>query len=324
MRTRFDRIHRYIEHDTETLTSLLSEFLSGEQVIESKNLTGGFANTNTLIRLASGKKLVMRFPQSGSARFQLECAFLRNYADKLPVPKLLAANQKVALLDFVEGTLLSEFDQTDHHSWRQAIESVGSALAKVHQVEFRSAGFFDFDFNVAELFENGVGAGISSYIEKNLQNETLMAPRMGPDLFHEAVRLLPFIKQELAQVEGSVLVHSDFNPKNILVKKISQNWQLAAILDWEFAYSGSGLADLGNFFRFAEDYPGGTETAFFTGYGAPVAQWKLRSTLMDMAAMYSFLAKPNLGPKTQETARVVLKKSLEFLNLGLDQGKLCL
>jgi aminoglycoside/choline kinase family phosphotransferase len=49
------------------------------------------------------------------------------------------------------------------------------------------------------------------------------------------------------------LVHADFNPKNILVRGAS----VAAVLDWEFAFSGTPLFDVGNMLRFAERYPPG-------------------------------------------------------------------
>jgi len=45
-----------------------------------------------------------------------------------------------------------------------------------------------------------------------------------------------------------VLVHSDFNPKNLLVDP--ESWQVTGLLDWEFAHAGSPYADLGNLTRF--------------------------------------------------------------------------
>jgi aminoglycoside phosphotransferase (APT) family kinase protein len=48
-----------------------------------------------------------------------------------------------------------------------------------------------------------------------------------------------------------VLVHSDFNPKNILVD--SGSMDVVALLDWEFAHAGSVYTDVGNFTRFERD-----------------------------------------------------------------------
>lgn len=45
-----------------------------------------------------------------------------------------------------------------------------------------------------------------------------------------------------------VLVHSDFNPKNILVDPATA--EVTGLLDWEFAHAGSPYADIGNLTRF--------------------------------------------------------------------------
>lgn len=45
-----------------------------------------------------------------------------------------------------------------------------------------------------------------------------------------------------------VLVHSDFNPKNLLVD--DRTGEVTGLLDWEFAHAGSPYADLGNLTRF--------------------------------------------------------------------------
>lgn len=44
------------------------------------------------------------------------------------------------------------------------------------------------------------------------------------------------------------LVHSDFNPKNLLVDPASG--EITGLVDWEFAHAGSPYADLGNLLRF--------------------------------------------------------------------------
>lgn len=49
-----------------------------------------------------------------------------------------------------------------------------------------------------------------------------------------------------------VLVHSDFNPKNILVDP--DTLQISGVLDWEFSHAGSPYADLGNLTRFERQH----------------------------------------------------------------------
>jgi aminoglycoside phosphotransferase (APT) family kinase protein len=46
------------------------------------------------------------------------------------------------------------------------------------------------------------------------------------------------------------LVHGDFNSPNIFVRHERGSWRVAAILDWEFAFAGSILCDIGNMLRY--------------------------------------------------------------------------
>ena len=46
-------------------------------------------------------------------------------------------------------------------------------------------------------------------------------------------------------------MHSDFNPKNLLVNPATG--ELTGLLDWEFAHAGSPVTDLGNLLRFNRD-----------------------------------------------------------------------
>ncbi len=45
------------------------------------------------------------------------------------------------------------------------------------------------------------------------------------------------------------LVHGDFGGRNLIVRQVAGRWVAAAVLDWEFALSGSPLADVGHFLR---------------------------------------------------------------------------
>ena len=52
----------------------------------------------------------------------------------------------------------------------------------------------------------------------------------------------------LAAVGRVSFVHSDLNPKNLIVDPSTM--RVAAVLDWEFAHAGSPYTDLGNAVRF--------------------------------------------------------------------------
>jgi Ser/Thr protein kinase RdoA (MazF antagonist) len=55
----------------------------------------------------------------------------------------------------------------------------------------------------------------------------------------------------LDTVERRCLVHSDFNPKNLLVDPATL--RVTGLLDWEYAHAGHPFTDLGNLLRFERD-----------------------------------------------------------------------
>jgi aminoglycoside phosphotransferase (APT) family kinase protein len=57
-------------------------------------------------------------------------------------------------------------------------------------------------------------------------------------------------KDYLPALPVPCLVHNDFGNRNILVRQENGKWGVAAILDWEFAFSGSPLLDVGHFLRY--------------------------------------------------------------------------
>jgi fructokinase len=96
------------------------------------------------------------------------------------------------------------------------------------------------------------------------------------------------------------LVHSDYNGKNLLALQRGGRWSISAVLDWEFAYSGSPLADIGNMLRFRAAYPPGFASAFIAGYreagGDLPPDWREASEALDLYALADLLTRPPEHP----------------------------
>jgi len=92
------------------------------------------------------------------------------------------------------------------------------------------------------------------------------------------------------------LVHSDFNGFNILVRQNKERWNVTAVLDWEFAFAGSPLIDIGNMLRYSHMYPPIFEREFLHGYqeqgGILPAEWKKVAKLVDLLSLCEFLNSP--------------------------------
>jgi aminoglycoside phosphotransferase (APT) family kinase protein len=94
------------------------------------------------------------------------------------------------------------------------------------------------------------------------------------------------------------LVHGDFGKRNLLVRSDTGKWSVAAVLDWEFAISGSPLGDLGHFLRYESDTHRFSEPHFSDGYlhagGALPHDWCRLARLVDLTALCESLTHEQL------------------------------
>jgi fructokinase len=112
--------------------------------------------------------------------------------------------------------------------------------------------------------------------------------------------------------DEACLVHGDFGKRNLLVRSIAGKWFLAAVLDWEFAVSGSPLADLGHFLRYERASCPLAEPHFSSGYlhagGKLSPDWRQLARLVDLTALCESLTHDQL-PDTVVTELVELVRA---------------
>ncbi|WP_327204065.1 phosphotransferase family protein [Paenibacillus tyrfis] len=89
------------------------------------------------------------------------------------------------------------------------------------------------------------------------------------------------------------LIHSDFNGRNVLLAPDgSGGYEVTAVLDWEFAFAGPPLVDIGNMLRY-ESTGSEFEHHFIRGYvqegGVLPERWELKSKLADLIALLDLL-----------------------------------
>jgi aminoglycoside phosphotransferase (APT) family kinase protein len=99
-----------------------------------------------------------------------------------------------------------------------------------------------------------------------------------------------------AVADACQLVHSDYNGKNLLAVAHGGQWSISAVLDWEFAFSGSPLTDIGNMLRFRDAHPPSFADGFVAGYrdagGRLPPRWREISEALDLYALFDFLTRP--------------------------------
>ncbi|SDK65135.1 Phosphotransferase enzyme family protein [Nocardioides sp. YR527] len=223
----------------------------------------------------------------------------------VPVPDVLEvrradpATGTPALLvtEFVEGVrgdlLLPDLDEAQRDRLGRCLGEIAGTLAGM---PFLSAGTFaDKDLRV-ETFELDLTEWVESYAERLDWSPS--------DL--EGLRDVAADAQDrLYTVARVSLVHSDLNPKNLILDP--ETLRVRAVLDWEFAHAGSPFADLGNLLRFDRDpaYVSGVLAGYVAVRGGNATD------ALDLARSADLVALVELGAR--RTANPVAARAHDLL-----------
>ena len=190
-------------------------------------LGGGLANVNVRI----GDR-VLRIHRRDPAAAGREAALLERRWTSFRVPELLARGHDFALLRHVPHRPL---DDLPAHG-----AAVGRALAEIHANRFPDAGFLDDQLAIATPMHDVVGAF----------HDHVLAGTEGPwgqlrAAIAGALRAHAGALRALAA--GPVLLHGDFKVSNLHWTERDE----LLVLDWEFAYAGPALMDIGQLTRWS-------------------------------------------------------------------------
>jgi fructokinase len=273
----------------------------GAPIVAVRPLTGGYRNRNVVARTASGHRYVLRRYLDGAA-CAVESALAGRLADSaVPVPEVLFADPAGALLG--DPLLVSAFaagtpgDRVIGYGTAEDAAGIGAAmgetLAAIGSVRFAAPGFFGPDLAVSG---GPVATGLAEFVAGQLPAGNASAA-FGPAEL-DALRALARRWAPLVETvrDDARLVHCDYNPKNVLAVRDTGGWRLTAVLDWEFALSGSPMFDLGNALRFAADRPPGYAERFVAAFraagGLLPADWPAVAAAVDLFALVQFLNRP--------------------------------
>lgn len=293
--------------DVEALLRPAFPAISNLQVVSLEETIGGLANTNIKANIAGRDnpvllRLFVRDPQAA----QKEFALMSLVKDTVPVPKPIfyAAHSELSghpyiVMEWVEGARLETV--VAHLNAREIEEigySLGRTIAAIHSFNFKHCGFFNEKLEIDHPLDMG-GSGLFEYAKECLSH-TMAAERLGGETKES---ILNFTKVQgclLDQWNGKPsLTHADFNGSNILVGKVDERFAVKAILDWEFAFSGTPFFDLGNLLRPPLGGLVGVELAVEKGFescGQTLPpRWRDMSKLVDLTAWLEFLTRENAG-----------------------------
>lgn len=297
----WDRRSALVHVDTTTMERLLAPRWPDVHVVRAQPLAGGLANTNYHVTFAGvSHPIVVRFYTRDPQACAREAALLRLVAGVVPVPEVLYVESASRVFDYpyialswMEGTpLLDVVDGLPADEASGLAEALGAMAARIGSFTFPEAGFLGPDLSITERLVIGP-EGLRYYLWQMLIDGQA-GERLGAD---DTARLLAQIDQHADVLEPLVnqhaLIHADYKDGNILVKREADGWRVTAVLDWEFAFVGASIFDLGMLLRREATLPAGFAAACVAGYrahgGFAPRGWRRMTLLMDLINLCDFL-----------------------------------
>jgi aminoglycoside phosphotransferase (APT) family kinase protein len=309
-----ERRHPVIALDAAAIAAALAPLAGAGDVRAVALLSGGFSNTNYRVDLAArDDPVVLRLYGGGDEVCRKETALLARLAGSVPVPEVLHAAPEggsvgvpYAVLAWVDGVPMEAILRAgDARTIFSCAAAAGYTLAALGTMTFPTAGFFSVDLAVTQPL--GAEYSWSGYLTACLETPGA-AQRLGMDLARRLTRLVARYAAEMhAPPEVAALVHADYQGKNLLMRPVGTAWQVAAVLDWEFAFAGTPIFDLGILLRYADALPEGYAEAVARGYtaggGSLPADWPRLARLNDLVNLCEFLQKPTPRPALEAEMR---------------------
>jgi len=311
-----------LELSRRELEHLVEPAFPGATVSEHSVLTTGLANTNIRFRLQGVEptyvlRLHTREPKGAAREQELMSYLASNPRGAIPVAPLIYSDpapqrgkHPYSIWGFVEGTLLQHLFKTLTDSELVDIaETCGRVAAAFTTHRFPSCGEFGPKLTIVEEY-GAPSQFVPEIIHQGLFGG-LAGTRLGRPLRDALWASVERAAPLLREVDGRyTLVHADYKRSNLLLRRSERSWAVAAVLDWEFAFAGPPLVDVGLFLRAGEALPAGFREAFATGYrivGRDLpSEWLRLSRLLDVVSQITFLNDPRDRPRVvAETTKVV-------------------
>lgn len=319
MQSDWERRYAVLALDNATLAHLLRPAFPGRRVVAAEPLSGGRINSNYRVTLEGlDDPVVLRIYMRDAAVCRTELDVYRLVASTVPVPELLDADPDATRWErpyivqrFVAGVSLPAFlaaHRGDTEAVRQAGYALGQTAAAIASHTFPESGFFGPGLTIVESWGTlsaAFHAAMRDYLFTRGAGE-----RLGPELTERLWALVDANAALLAVVDDQAsLQQGDYREDNLLLRQRAGRWEVAAVLDWEFAFAWSRLFDLGQLFRGDLTLPPAFEPAVVAGYSSSGVtlpdEWKRLAKLLDLVNLLEFLSQPNRGPMYADVTRLV-------------------
>lgn len=324
MKENWERSVPVVELSRMEVDALIQSSFPGKRVDRFQLVEGGFANTSYKLELSGGGlplflRIYTKSAQGGTAGKERALAEL--LAGKVPISRFLDFHESnpvtghaYALQEWIDGvTLARTLPNAADGDLAEIGLHLGEVLARISSFTFQTSGLLDGELRVAQPIPMG-SEGFLAFNHQTILEGNASA-LLGEELTAELWAFLDANAAVLDSVEvQNCLVHGDFDSLNILVRKENGGWRIAGIVDWEFAFSGSAVFDLGHILRPPLGDRAAFEESLIRGYtksdGKLPECWKRAGKLADLSAWIDFLSRPNPLETVVATSREMILRTM--------------
>jgi len=276
----------------EIIQAMVALALPEKNLASYEVISGGCANLNIKINmLDEPQSLILRIyvrDKTAAYREQKLAALIK---PSVPLPTVYFVGDyedyRYAITEYMPGMSLRDLLLNHPNASIQDImHQAGQILASIQKYHFPSAGFFDADLKASHR------QGYVTFARECLTHPTVLE-HIGQKSIGKITGVLETYGSLFPDENQTHLVHGDYGPENILVDKMGGQWKITAILDWEFAHSGSTLWDVANMLRYAHHMPPFFEDSFLQGLkqgGVTLPEnWRTRIYLLNLLSLLDCL-----------------------------------
>lgn len=222
---------------------------------------------------------------------------------RLNIPKLFfvsessIAQRACLIYEYIHGSSMEEVLIQRGGCKDSIIVQVAESAAYIHNYHIEKKGDFDNDY-----------PPFLKWYDLFLQNE-IASERIGEEIKKRIRKLITEKTESLYEIDKYIsFTHSDFRPANMLMDKNNSVW----IVDWEFSGFGHSLGDIGQFFRYENNFNQNQIKIFQEAYNNCSEKdlpynWYELSKLRDLVNPLQMLgARENLPRKYNDLKDIVL------------------
>lgn len=327
MRDDWPRSRPLLDLDKDAVATLVAAALPGTKISSVAPLAGGLSNTNLLVALdGPPHRVVLRLYQCEIEKARTEAALSRMVEGRVPAARFLhfaetspIAGGPYAVVEFIDG---ERFDLLapglDNETLGLASEAIGAELARIHAIGFPHRGFLDGDRLLPEAIDLGT-AGLRAYLRERLLDGP-GSERLGAELTRAVIAVAESADDLLERWPAApCLTHADYNGSNLLVRRQGEDWQVAAVLDWEFALSGIPAQDFASLMRpplaARPGYVEGVARGYRSAGGTLPDDWLRIARIADLFSWADILGRPEILPEVIADARAGVRAAIDAMRL---------